>query len=73
MLDLVGYLATFFVVASFVVKDMLKLRIINSIGCISWITYGVMLDSIPIIFTNTCILLTHVIWAYNYKNKIEKI
>jgi hypothetical protein len=72
MLDLVGYLATLFVVLSFVVKGMLRLRIINSIGCILWITYGILLSSIPVIFTNVCIISTHVFWFYKQYKEIKE-
>jgi uncharacterized protein with PQ loop repeat len=37
-------------------KDVTRLRIINTIGCATWIAYGVMLDSYPVIITNVGIL-----------------
>ena len=53
----VGYLASLILVTSFMMKQVNKLRTINSIGAIVFIIYGIMLDvSWPIIFTNTFIL-----------------
>ena len=57
--ELVGYLASFFVLLSFFNKDMRKLRIVNSVGCALFVTYGVLLVSIPIIITNVAIILVN--------------
>ena len=56
MIEIIGYIATFLVMLSFVMKDVTRLRIINAIGCATWILYGFMLDSNPIIVTNVGIL-----------------
>jgi hypothetical protein len=54
--DIVGYLASIVVLISFLMKDIKKLRIINSVGCGLFVVYGCMLDfSIPIVLTNTAI------------------
>lgn len=55
--ELVGYLASLFLMISFSMKDIKKLRMINSLGCLSFIAYGFMLDiSWPIVITNAFIL-----------------
>lgn len=59
MTELVGYLATFLVMLSFMMKDVNRIRIINAIGCTAWIAYGFMLDSFPVIITNVGILAIH--------------
>jgi hypothetical protein len=73
MLEAVGYLATFLVMLSFVMKDVTRLRIINAIGCATWILYGFMLDSNPIIVTNVGILTINA-WhlSKNYLQKSSK-
>jgi hypothetical protein len=73
MLEAVGYLATFLVMLSFVMKDVTRLRIINAIGCSTWILYGFMLDSNPIIVTNVGILTINA-WhlSKNYLQKSSK-
>lgn len=40
--DFVGYGASLFVVLSFVVKEVKKIRIINFIGCSLFVAYGIM-------------------------------
>lgn len=57
--EIVGYLASFFVLLSFFNKDLRKLRLVNSVGCILFVVYGILLGSIPIIITNVAILLVN--------------
>ena len=53
----VGYIAMATLLVSFMMKDVNKLRIINSIGGVFFVVYGFMLDtSWPIIITNTAII-----------------
>jgi len=56
MTEFTGYIATFLVMLSFMMKNVTRLRVINAIGCATWILYGFMLDSNPIIVTNVGIL-----------------
>ena len=53
----VGYIASAVLIVSFMMKNVDRLRTINSIGAIIFIVYGVMLAiSWPIIITNAFIL-----------------
>jgi uncharacterized protein with PQ loop repeat len=53
----VGYLASLVLMISFLMKNINTLRIINSIGALLFVAYGIMLvTSWPIILTNTFIL-----------------
>jgi hypothetical protein len=66
--DFIGYLASFSVLISFLMKDIKKLRIINSIGCGFFVWYGIRLDfSIPIIITNTAILGINLFYIFKKK------
>jgi len=55
-----GYVATIVTLISMMVKDMVYLRVINSIGCLLWIGYGMMSESIPVLIVNTVILAIHI-------------
>ncbi len=57
--EIVGYLASLFVLLSFFKKDIRQLRIINSLGCGLFVAYGVLLSSIPLIITNVAILIVN--------------
>jgi hypothetical protein len=57
MTEWVGYIASLVLMISFLMKNINTLRIINSIGAILFVIYGIMLvTSWPIIITNTFIL-----------------
>lgn len=52
VVELIGYLASALVVASFAMKSVVRLRIVSLIGSVVFVVYGVMLGSIPLIITN---------------------
>jgi uncharacterized protein with PQ loop repeat len=52
----VGYAASAGVLLSFLMKEMRTLRIVNTVGCFLFIIYGILLNSIPVIATNTIIV-----------------
>ena len=55
-LDVVGWAATLFIIISFLINNMLWLRIINMVGAILWLTYGIIDTSYSIIFLNVIIV-----------------
>lgn len=68
--ELIGYIASFVVLISFLMKQMNKLRIINLIGCFLFVIYGVLLHySIPVILTNTVIIIINVYYLIKARKK----
>jgi len=57
--EIVGYLASAIVLLSFLMKKMKNLRLVNSIGCVAFILYGVLINSMPLVITNAVIVLIH--------------
>lgn len=58
MVELVGYVASLGVLSSFLLKDIRKLRIVNTVGCFLFVAYGFMLEiSWPVIITNVSIII----------------
>jgi hypothetical protein len=55
--EIIGIGASLLVLISFLLKDVRKLRIVNSVGCIVFVVYGVLLGSVPVVFTNSAIIL----------------
>ena len=45
-IELLGYLATFFVAVSFLFKSIVHLRVVNAIGAILFVIYSLMESSI---------------------------
>ncbi len=66
----VGYLAMATVLISFLMKSVIKLRIVNSIGCLFFVIYGFMLQpfSKPIIITNSIIFAINIYYLFFKKN-----
>ena len=65
----IGYAAMLALLISFTMKDIRKLRFINSIGAILFVVYGFMLaTSWPIIITNACILGINIYYLYIKKS-----
>jgi hypothetical protein len=53
----IGYIAMVFVASSFLMKNIVRLRTLNSIGASWFVLYGFLLDiSWPIVVTNGIIL-----------------
>jgi hypothetical protein len=69
--DWVGYAAMVTVLISFLMKSVTKLRIVNTVGCLLFVFYGIMLSPLskPIVITNTAILCVNL--YYLLKNKIN--
>ena len=66
----VGYAASLALIISFTMKNINTLRIINSIGAVLFVAYGIMLEtSYPIIITNAFILMVN-IYYLTYKRKL---
>jgi len=57
IIDWIGFLAMALLLVSFMMKNMTKLRIINSFGCAVFIFYGVLMSGWPIIICNSAIVL----------------
>ncbi len=63
--EMIGYFASLMVLVSFLMKNIRTLRIVNTIGCIAFVVYGVFLGwSIPIIITNISIALINFYYLF---------
>lgn len=71
--EFVGYLASLVLMVSFLMKNIITLRIINSIGAILFVVYGFMLaTSWPIIISNAFILGVNIYYlTKHYRNSIN--
>ena len=58
--EIIGYLASLLIVASFLTSSLIKLRWINLIGVIVFITYGFIINSKPVLLTNLIIAIVNI-------------
>lgn len=66
----IGYLASFFVLLSFLMRNIVTLRYVNSIGCLFFVGYGILLDSWPVIITNVAIVCVNFYYLFLNKRKV---
>ena len=55
-IEILGYVAMIFVAGSFLLKDVTKLRLVNSIGAICFVIYGLLIGSIPVAGLNVFVV-----------------
>lgn len=65
--ELIGYAASAVLLFSFTRKDLKKLRWFNSLGCLLFVVYGFMLDSIPVLITNLAIIAINAYYLFFQK------
>ncbi len=70
--ELLGYAAMAFVGLSFVLKDVIKLRLINAIGCVLFVIYGFFIGSIPVMVMNLFVALLNFYFVFkNWHRPLE--
>lgn len=72
-IEYVGYAASFFVLLSFIMKDMKTLRLVNIIGCSFFIVYGFLIPGVswPIVVTNVAIVLVNLYYLFRISKGTE--
>ena len=56
LIDTIGWIATFFIIVSFLIDNIFWLRVVNLIGASFWLAYGIVGLSYSIIFLNIVIV-----------------
>ena len=70
--EYIGYAASAVVLISFLMKNIRNLRILNTVGCLLFIGYGVLLSSIPIIATNAAIVLINGFYLLKMARTVQR-
>lgn len=68
-IELLGYVATFFVAASFLFKSIVNLRIVNSIGAVLFVIYGVIIGAYPVAVLNGFLVCVNLYQLYRLKKE----
>jgi hypothetical protein len=71
-IEIIGWIATLFIIVSFIQKDIIKLRIFSLVGAILWVIYGFLIMSYSIIFLNIIIVLIQIFYILKLKSKLVK-
>ena len=59
-MEKLGIIASIIILISFLTQDIKKIRIINIIGCILFVIYGILIDAFSVWFLNGMLCLVHV-------------
>lgn len=59
LIEYVGYAASLFVAISFLVKNITTIRLINIVGCVLFIIYGITIHAYPVAVMNSLVVIIH--------------
>lgn len=69
----IGYGASILIVISLMMTSIIKLRIINSIGCFLFVIYGMYVKAYPVAISNAVIILINIYNLYNLRKEDNNI
>ncbi len=58
-IEILGIVSTIFVLISFLMKDVVKIRIINIIGALLFVIYGILLGAWSVWILNLLLIIIH--------------
>lgn len=59
--EIIGYVASCLLLLAMMMTSVIKLRILNTIGCILYIVYGLCINSYPVAFMNAAIACVNIV------------
>lgn len=65
--EIIGIIATLFVLASFMANNVQKIRIINIIGAALFVVYGVMIGAFSTWLLNAMLIIIHIYYLRKRK------
>ena len=71
LLEFIGYLASVLVATSLLMRSILRLRIINLLGAITFVIYGVFISAYPVVIVNFVIVLINLYYLRQMFNRQE--
>lgn len=70
IVQVVGYIASVLLAISLLVTNDFKFRWLNTFGCISFVIYGILINALPIILTNSILLVINLFYLIRiYRTK----
>lgn len=67
LVEIIGILGSVFVLLSFIVNDIKKIRIINIIGAVLFVVYGIYINAFSTWFLNGALILIHIYYLIKRK------
>ena len=83
MIEILGIVASLFIILAFLFKDVRIIRILDTVGALLYVIYGILINSWSNIFLNTVLILIQIyrlielkrnkiIWKNHYTNQLLK-
>ena len=72
LVEWIGYAASAVIAISLLMIDVGKLRIINSIGCLLFVIYGLLVHAYPVAVANLIIVFINLYHLYKLNTKNRK-
>lgn len=66
-IEWVGYSASALIVISLIMTSVVKLRVLNTAGCVLFVVYGFIIGAYPIAISNLMIVLINLYHLYKLK------
>lgn len=70
-IELVGIIAGIIVLGSFLLKEQKRIRIVNAIGSVVFVVYGILITSYATIFLNGVMVLVQIVYLLRMKGDKE--
>lgn len=67
----IGYAASILIIISLAMTYIVKLRILNSIGCFLFVVYGLYVKAYPVAISNAVIILINIYNLYNISKQMK--
>jgi 4-amino-4-deoxy-L-arabinose transferase-like glycosyltransferase len=67
--EIFGYIGTVLILVSFLIENVFKLRLVNTVGAIFWLVYGIGIMAKPTIVVNLAVIIIHGIWFFKQKKE----
>ena len=67
--EIFGYIGTVLILISFLIENVFKLRLVNTIGAIFWLIYRIGIMAKPTIVVNFAVIIIHSIWFIKQKKE----
>lgn len=64
LFEWIGYAASIFIVLSFVVNHLKSVRIINMVGCLCFVIYGIYFEAWPVVIPNAILVFIQLYFLF---------
>lgn len=76
-MEILAYFASVIILISFMVKDIVLLRLLNTIGCLIFFIYSHYHGRYPLMFLNFMVILVNLVYIYKplvvlWKGRLKK-